>query len=165
MSNFLSAVHKVLAHEGGHVDHPNDPGGETNWGISTRFLRGIGDQRDVEDLSEGDAIALYKEHFWNVLGLDGIGDDTLAEKIFDIAVNMGNGWAGRLLQRALRATGYPVKEDGIVGAKTIQAANAAIPQCLLAALRSEQAGRYRELIAKNPSLGAFANGWNTRAYA
>jgi lysozyme family protein len=89
----------------------------------------------------------------------------LAEKVFDLAVNMGTNKAHLLLQRALRAVGNPVKEDGILGKITLTAVNSANERELLAALRSEAAGYYRSIVTKNSSQNKFINGWLKRAYA
>jgi lysozyme family protein len=84
--------------------------------------------------------------------------------VFDLAVNVGSTKAHLLLQRALRAVGNPVKEDGVLGKITLAAVNAADAGELLAALRSEAAGYYRNIVTKNASQNRFINGWLKRAY-
>ena len=89
--------------------------------------------------------------------------------MFDLAVNIGPGHAARCLQRALRACGKRVDEDGSIGDGTRTAARAANQIALMAALRSEAAGYYRTLAADThrPGSGAdeFLNGWLNRAYS
>ena len=71
----------------------------------------------------------------------------------------------KLIQRALRAAGEQVAEDGIIGPITLSAINKADPTDLLAALKSEAAGLYRLIAQANPSQQKFINGWLNRAYA
>jgi lysozyme family protein len=165
----------LLRHEGGLVDHPDDPGGITKYGISLRWLRAEGvdvdgdgdiDAADVRGLTHQQAVALYRTHFWQGYGYARLCNVALAGKIFDLAVNMGPSPACRVLQRALRACGRPVAEDGALGPCTIEAAlGLTLGGGLLPAIRAEAAGHYRALIAKNPKLAAFETGWLNRAYA
>ena len=85
----------------------------------------------------------------------------MATKVFDLAVNMGPNTAHCCLQRAVRAaTGQALKEDGILGAATLQIVNATSAEVLLAAYRSEVAGYYRLL-----NKPRYEEGWLRRAYA
>jgi lysozyme family protein len=161
---FRAAVERTLQFEGSYVDDPADPGGATKYGISKRFLDGIGDNRHPRDLTIEDARQLYLKHFWEANGYDKIADPILAGKVFDLAVNMGPRQAHILLQRALRASSRPVAEDGKLGPLTLAAVNAAQPMCLLAALRSEAAGFYRTLAATK-GMDRFLRGWVGRGYA
>ena len=91
-----------------------------------------------------------------------------AAKTFDLAVNIGAGSAIQCLQRALRACGRPVAEDGVIGAHTAAEAARADPAALIAALRSELAAHYRLVAAKDGRGGLenkFLKGWLARAYA
>ncbi len=163
MARFSVAIETVLAHEGGFVDHPSDPGGATNWGISSRFLRSIDDSRDVRDLTKDAAEELYFEHYWKPHRYHLLGSQAVATKALDLTVNMGAEQAGKLIQRACMAHGASLKEDGVVGPKTRAAVAAAFP--LLPALRSEAAGFYRTLVAGKPSMRPFLKGWLRRAYS
>jgi lysozyme family protein len=78
---------------------------------------------------------------------------------------MGIGQANKLIQRALRATGTQVTEDGIIEPLTLKAINKADPTDLLAALKSESAGYYRLIANLNPSQKRFIQGWLNRACA
>jgi lysozyme family protein len=184
-SRFMSAVAVVLKHEGDFSCDPDDPGGATNHGISLRFalmeLAGDadGDGRvdgdfdrdgdidadDIRTMSRDDAIAVYRHHWWDRYHYDQLGDDALATKVFDLAVNMGAKQAHLCLQRAIRAVWFPVAEDGVLGPKTMAAANAADPRLLLPALRAEAAGFYRTLITAKPRLEKYRSGWLRRAYS
>jgi lysozyme family protein len=172
--SFDEAVGFVLEHEGGYSDHPADPGGATQWGISLRLMRELGydvdgdgdiDSDDVAALTKPGAIAIYRRCWWDRYDYGSLGAQLVAEKVFDLAVNMGASQAHRLLQRALRASGgVALMEDGALGPKTWTAARAADPWATRAALRSEAAGFYRLLSTMKPSLAVFLNGWLRRAY-
>ena len=174
---FEAALAIVLAHEGGFVDDPADPGGATKFGVSLRTLRALGDLAfdldvdgdldadDIKALTPEAAGAFYRKHFWDRYGYGTIHDLHLAAKLFDLAVNMGPGPAHRCLQRALRACRQPVTEDGILGPVTRQAVNAAEFLGLFPALKSEAAGFYRALAASDPARQKWLSGWLNRAYS
>ncbi|MEM7197149.1 MAG: glycosyl hydrolase 108 family protein [Pseudomonadota bacterium] len=175
MADFQSAIAKTLAHEGGFVDDPADAGGATNWGISLRFLRAEGDigdvdgdgdidANDVRQMTRAEAIEIYRVKFWERYHYADLAG-SIGEKLFDLCVNMGPRQAHKILQRALRACGFVVDEDGIIGPNTIRAANETDGTLLLVALRAEAAGFYRSLIAQKPALQKFQNGWLNRAYS
>lgn len=158
---FERAIGVVLAHEGGYVNDRRDPGGETKFGISKRTYPSV----DIKNLTRDQAADIYRRDWWDRLRLGEIQDPDVAAKVMDLAVNVGAGTGFRLLQRALLAAGQKVTVDGVMGPQTLAAVNAAEPRILLAALRAEAAGHYRLLIAKNPKLAVFEQGWTNRAYA
>jgi len=181
---FFTAMQTVFEHEGGFVNDPDDPGGATNWGISLRFLRQVGeidadgdgffdfdidrsgeiDPGDIALLTRADAVKLYRDHWWDKHGYDDL-PPYIAAKVFDLAVNMGALQAHKLLQRACRSIGpKELVEDGILGPRTRAVVNKADPYALRAALRSEAAGFYRSLVASRPSLKKYLKGWLRRAY-
>lgn len=160
---FDLAVAVVLRHEGGLVDDPDDPGGVTNYGISWRFLRRVrrnAKPDDIRKLTRVAAFELYRQHFWERYGYGRLWDMAVATKVFDLSVNMGPRGAHLCLQRALRAAGERVIEDGVLGPQTLAAVHRAPPQGLLAALRSEAAGYYR-----NRRRPKYIRGWLNRAYS
>ncbi|MDF2868306.1 MAG: hypothetical protein K0S11_1776 [Gammaproteobacteria bacterium] len=177
MSSFEQAIATILLHEGHFVNNPHDPGGPTKFGISLSWLKQLGeldsriymdfdtnqdgilDARDISNLTEVAAMALYKTQWWDKYQYSQINVQRLATKVFDLAVNMGSKAAHRCLQRALRAAGVQLEEDGILGPKTMAAVNQTDPVVLLAALRSEAAGYYRSL-----NKPFYEKGWLNRAY-
>lgn len=181
---FLSAVETVLTHEGGFVHDPDDPGGATNWGVSLRWLVSIGeidldadgfhdfdydrdgdvDADDIRRMPRADAIQLYHDRIWIPGGYAALPAGA-GEKIFDLAVNMGHRQAVRLLQRACRAMGGQLADDGVLGPITRGTVLRLSNQPLLHPIRSEAAGFYRSLAAARPPLDKFLNGWLRRAYA
>lgn len=171
------ALEVVRRHEGGKTNDPHDPGGPTAYGWSLRTLETLGldladvdrdgdiDADDVSAFTWEHARALYIREFWDRLGLERLPAD-LAVKLFDSAVNLGPRQAVRLLQRALRACLVEVQEDGVLGPVTIAATRKVSPEsALLTALRAENAGFYRRLVARNPDLERYLEGWIRRAYS
>jgi len=156
---FNAAVHMVLDHEGGESVHPDDRGGPTKFGISQRWHPDV----DLRTLTRERAIEIYWEKYWQGRGYDLL-PASVAVKVFDLAVNMGRVLAGICLQRALRACGASVTEDGEIGPKTAAAAASVDPLALLAAVRSEAAGEYRRM-ATLPGQRVFERGWLNRAYS
>lgn len=158
--DFLTAVNRVLADEGGFSSDPADPGGATRFGISARSHPGL----DIASLTRDAAVNIYWREWWLRFGFANL-PAAPAAKTFDLAVNIGAGHAIECLQRALRASGLPVLEDGALGPATLLAARRAHPAALMSALRSELAAYYR-LVAANQKNGAdFIKGWLIRAYS
>jgi lysozyme family protein len=149
-----------MYHEGGYVNHPDDPGGETKYGISKRTYPYL----DIKHLTMDQARQIYFVDFWLKAKCEQIENEPMAEKFFDACVNTGIGQAVTLLQRALRATGAKVEEDGVIGPVTLEAVNKADNAALVAAFRSEAAGYYRLLAGLKPTQRLFLSGWLTRAY-
>jgi lysozyme family protein len=157
MGDFNKAVKFVLANEGEFSDDPNDTGGVTKYGISQRSYP----DWDIPNLTEEDAIAIYKQDFWPPYKDF---DDKLATKLFDLAVNMGHKRAVQILQRALQCLGAKIVDDGILGPVTKSAVNLANEDLLLTAIKSEAAGVYRNLTTTNKTQQKFLKGWLRRAY-
>ncbi len=156
---FDRAVSRLLRDEGGYVLNPADPGGATRYGIAQRDYPEL----DIRALTREQAIAIYYRDWWLRYDYADL-DAPIGAKLFDLAVNMGPDHAGRCLQRALRACGRPLADDGVVGPATRAAARAVDPAALLAAFRSEAAGHYRALAAADRVDDEFLRGWLNRAY-
>ena len=168
MSHFPTAIEHTLKWEGGYVDHPSDPGGATNFGISLRWYRQAVDPgatvSDIRFLRKDEAIELYRTHFWRPV-YERFIDREVAVRVFDSHVNMGALQAGRNLQRALHACGkMHVVEDGIIGPATVSAANSVPLSVMIPAWKATTAGHYRLLVARNSQFQAFLRGWLRRVY-
>jgi len=162
---FKAALPFILRWEGGFVNHPNDPGGATNKGVTQKVYndwrqrRGLG-ARDVRQLDEGELLAIYEEGYWLPPGCNVLATPLdLIE--FDTAVNMGPSRAVRFLQSCV---GCGV--DGNFGPSTRTAVEnfpdfgaAVIGYC------KRREDFYNSLIAKNSKLGVFKKGWMNRLNA
>ena len=104
--NFLNSFYKTLTHEGGYVNHPNDPGGPTMLGVTLGTYREhFGTGKTIGDLKKipaEDVQYIYRVGYWNECKCDDlpIGVDHL---VFDYAVNSGPGTAIRDLQLTVHA--------------------------------------------------------------
>jgi len=157
---FEKAFEYVIRNEGGYIFDNNDPGGETKFGISKRSYPAL----NIKDLTLEDAKKIYYRDFWQKGRFEEILNDLVSTQLFDLSINLGIRAAVIVLQRALRSVGKTVQEDGLMGPETLSAATKSEPRCLLAAIKSEAAGYYRQIAAKNPSQQKFLKGWLNRAY-
>lgn len=164
-ADFNAAVAVVLQHEGGYLeDHTT--GEISKFGLTAEFLRSIGlphDRDAIRNLTREQAIEIYREHWWAKYGFDGIQNQRVANKMFDLAVNLGQQRATRLLQEALNRCGARLAVDGLLGERTIAAANEAPVECVLGHLRALAAEHYRNLAAKDPKYLPYLKGWLERA--
>ena len=155
------AIEVVLRHEGGYRQSHHNPEDESQFGLSKRLYPTL----DIHQLSREQAVEIYRRDWWYAYGYSQIKDIMLATKLLDLSVQLGAGTAHRIIQRALRASGFGVVEDGVLGAKTLKAVNQTMPSSLLAALRAEAAGYCRWLAQRCPELEQNLEGWLKRAYA
>jgi lysozyme family protein len=146
-------IKKTVAVEGGYVNDPVDAGGETKYGISKRSYPSV----DIAALTLDEAIKIYERDYWNRMKLGTFHSQRIAWKVFDIEVNTGRG--DELLQKALGLV-----SDGIVGSKTIEAANKADVERLMDKLIELQVKRYVEIVVKSPAKLKFLVGWINRAF-
>lgn len=152
----------VLAHEGGYVDHPDDPGGATKYGISARQYPEL----NIKNLTVDQAKAIYKRDYWDVGGYKNLHHVEVATRVFDMAVNAGHKQAVLCLQRALLAAGESeIVVDGILGPQTCALERANPGPVIVAAYRSERAAFYRLITSRNADMNVFLGGWLKRAYA
>ena len=98
--NFDKIIEKVLEHEGGYVNDPNDLGGETNYGITKRFYPDV----DIKNLTREQAKDIYKRDYWDKNRVESL-PENLWHIFFDMCVNMGRGTAVKILQRAANGKG------------------------------------------------------------
>jgi lysozyme family protein len=150
--NFEKAVNAVLDHEGGYVNDPADPGGETNYGISKSAHPDI----DIKKLTKTRAKEIYHQDYWQACSCDDLpsGIDIL---VFDAAVNQGPRFARRTLQQVAGATA-----DGVIGPKTLAAVEAANKnQALVVEFCARRAVRY----GQNRNFDLYGLGWMRRLSA
>jgi len=160
MSKFEDAIGPLLDHEGGAYV-PDDHGrGPSRWGITLATYRERHPQAtgaDIRSMTRERAAAFYHEAFWDGLNLGLIDDQTVAGKVFDLAVNIGPGTAVKLLQRVAA-----VREDGMLGPETSAAINRELPGAVLAAIRAAGERHYRALVRVHPKWTPLLPGWLAR---
>jgi lysozyme family protein len=148
MSLFDAIIDRVLAHEGGYCNVPQDPGGETQWGICKRAYPSC----DIKSLTRQQAIEIYRKDYWNAVR----GDDlppAIAFQVLDAAVNHGVGRAIMWLQDAAGTA-----EDGHIGPNTLAAIKAADPADLVLRFNAIRLNFYTKL----GTFGTFGKGWVRR---
>lgn len=160
---FSRCLELLFAHEGGFVNHPADPGGATNYGITLATLarhRGRPvTADDVRRMPKEEAAAIYRSLYWAPLRCDDL-PPPLALLAFDAAVNCGPARAATWLQRAVGAT-----PDGKVGPATIQRVGYAIAQQGGAAVMAEMLALRIKHHADLPTWTTFGLGWSRRLAA
>lgn len=164
----------VIAVEGGFVDHPSDPGGATNFGITEATARAAGYAGHIRDLPRSTAFSIYWTRYVVAPNFDDVAeiDARIAEELIDTGVNVGTGRAARWLQEALNAFNargrhYPnIAEDGNVGPATLSAfrafkrrRGAQGTDAMLGALDALQGGHYLRLADNDSKFEDFAFGW------
>lgn len=158
--NFEAALAFVLQYEGGYSDHPMDPGGATNLGITfAELLKQRGHpitKDDVKTLTREEAAEIYHDNYWQAGRCDELpaGVDLA---MFDCAVNQGIGRARRFLQIAAGVTA-----DGAIGPITMAAVTGAKPHALLTEFMAQRMNAYGSLTRL---FGTFGLGWSRRLIA
>ena len=167
----LAILLGVLALEGGYVNHPSDPGGETNMGITKTTAVEHGYTGPMIELPQEVALDIYAESYVYKPGFDGVRSlsEPVGTKLVDAGVNVGTGRVSKWYQQSLNAYSrnckdYPcITVDGVIGSNTISAHRKLIRvrgsklscQLLLKAVDSYQGSHYLSLT----SMGAFTVGW------
>lgn len=146
----------ILHHEGGYVNHPKDPGGETNLGVTKRVYEEWGGTKEMRDLTVEDVAPIYEKNYWGRLKCDKlpVGLDLC---VFDFGVNAGTGRAAKYLQRMIGASA-----DGAIGPNTLSKVREFVSaEGLDAAIQDYQAARqkYYESLS---TFETFGKGWTRR---
>jgi lysozyme family protein len=151
MDLFQIAINRLLDNEGGYVNDPNDPGGETKWGISKSSYPNL----DISTLTRDQAIAIYKSDFWDKINGDAM-PPGIGFQVLDFAVNSGISTAIRALQRAVG-----VADDGNFGPVSMAALKSADPADTIMRFLAE-----RLLFMTGLSgWASFGRGWARRIAA
>lgn len=181
MADFNIAFQITSAHEGAYSNHPKDTGGETYRGIARNknpnwsgwsSIDQLKSKANFPDNLKNDVMlqqkvsVFFKQQYWDGLKLDSCNMQAIANKLYDIAVNMGTGIAAKMLQRVLNAFNqnqkyYPdLSIDGIVGNTTMSALNKhPKPYLIFKALNVLQGEHYFDIVEHNEAQEVFMNGW------
>ena len=147
---------KVLESEGGYVNDPDDPGGETKYGISKRSHSEV----DIKNLTVDGATDIYRRLYWTPSKAERLKPE-IRYQYFDMVVNAGQGNAVKVLQRACNGKakkGQKIAVDGRIGKMTIKASER-LEESRLQAYRVLY---YAEKVSKNPTLEKYFYGWYRR---
>lgn len=150
--DFKTALQRVLKHEGGYVNHPTDPGGETNYGITKAVARQYGYKGSMKDIPMDVVEQIYKNQYWGAMSCDNF-PFAVAFQLFDAAVNHGLLNTQKILQRAVG-----VKDDGIIGAITL---NEIRKQPQFALINLFNASRI-QFYTRISTFNTFGKGWMSR---
>lgn len=145
---FEDAVEILLKHEGGYVNHPRDPGGETNFGISKRSYPAL----NIAALTREGAIEIYRRDFWELLRIGEL-PDILRLTFFDSAVNQGPFGAVGMLQAVVGE-----RVDGVMGPITLRRANELDPVAVARKFNTFRFNRY----VQSKGFPNFGTGWLKR---
>jgi len=146
MISFGDAFTRLLGQEGGYVNNPADPGGETHWGISKRSYPAV----DIKNLTREKAMEIYYADFWTPLA---DADPAVKFQVFDFAVNSGVSTAIRKLQAVVG-----VADDGYWGPLSKAALAKMARNDVLLLLNAERL----EYLTKLKAWPDFSKGWVQR---
>tara|TARA_R110000868_G_scaffold140975_1_gene357024 strand:- start:483 stop:992 length:510 start_codon:yes stop_codon:yes gene_type:complete len=154
--NFNKCLTMLLHHEGGFVNHPKDPGGMTNLGVTKavydKWVGREATEQEMRDLTPEDVAPIYKKNYW-----DRVKGDDLPSGVdwacFDWAVNSGSGRPAKALQRCVGAT-----PDGAIGPMTLRAVADNEPKRLVEGVYTQRQKFYENLN----TFETFGRGWTRR---
>lgn len=164
-------IETILGKEGGFVDHPDDRGGPTRWGVTERVARAHGYQGRMIDLPRTEAKNILKNSYWFKPGLHRVAEvsEAVAVELADTGVNMGHTFPAVSLQRWLNVFNRReplLVADGLIGERTLEALAKFIKArgkdgeaVLVKALNCSQGHRYLEITEKRPANESFIFGW------
>lgn len=156
--NWIKCLETILHHEGGYVNHPKDPGGETNLGVTKRVYEDFGGTKDMKDLTREDVEPIYKKNYWDRVKGDNL-PAGLDLCVFDFGVNAGTGRAAKYLQTIIGTVA-----DGGIGPNTLKALEAHLEELpggvkqLIETYQNKRQGYYESLS----TFSTFGKGWTRR---
>jgi lysozyme family protein len=156
-ATYAEALYRLLAHEGGYTNHPSDPGGPTNFGITIgdyrKYVKADATAADVRAMTVDEAKEIYLERYWNALRCDDL-PAGVDYAIFDYAVNSGTTRAAKILYRVLGLSAASLKiTDAVVDATAAHA-----PDDVINATCDERLAFLKSL----KSWPTFGAGWGRR---
>lgn len=149
--SFDQAILFTLREEGGYVNNPQDPGGETKYGISKHAYPSL----DIKNLTENQARDIYYKDYWIKSRCDEMPGD-IAISVFDMSVNSGIRSAIRCIQKCLN-----VADDGICGPLTLYSINNADQEDLFINFNAMRLNFFTTLSNYN----VYGKGWFKRVIA
>ena len=157
-SNFKQSLQHVLMHEGGYANHPADPGGMTNLGVTKaaweEYVGHEVTEQDMRNLTPETVEPFYRKRYWDVCRCDEL-QSGLDYLVFDIAVNSGTGRAAKFLQTELGVTA-----DGAIGNRTMAAYRLRLGDTIQ--LINAIADRRQAFWESLKTFPVFGKGWTRR---
>lgn len=154
--NFDNSLKMLLKHEGGYVNHPRDPGGMTNLGVTKRVYEAwVGhevDEAAMRALTPDDVAPIYRANYWDAVWGDHL-PSGVDFSVFDWAVNSGPSRAIKALQRIVGSV-----SDGVMGPKTMQAVMDMDAEKIIDMMHGERQRFYERL----DTFDTFGRGWTRR---
>jgi len=150
--NFDKCLEMLLHHEGGYVWHEEDPGGETNLGVTKKVYQDWGGTKDMIDLTVEDVAPIYKKNYWDRCKCDELSSG-LDWVVFDWAVNSGTSRASKAVQKVCGAT-----TDGIIGNQTLSLIEKQDPKYMIEEVSVIRQSFYESLR----TFKTFGRGWTRR---
>jgi lysozyme family protein len=154
--NFEKSLQMLLKHEGGWVNHPRDPGGETNHGVTRSvWEKWIGEQIEpggMKSVTQEDVAPLYRHEYWRRLKCDDL-KSGLDFFCFDWGVNSGVSRSAKALQGVIGA-----EQDGGIGPKTLALLADQDTKYVLEKMHDKRQGFYEGLS----TFDTFGKGWTRR---
>ena len=154
--NFDKCLEMLLSHEGGFVNHPEDPGGITNLGVTKKvydeWTGRESTEQEMRDLTPDDVAPIYKKNYWDRVKGDSL-PSGLDWACFDWAVNSGSGRPAKAVQRAVGATA-----DGAIGPATLGLIMEKDPKFIIEYVHDVRQDFYKSL----KTFETFGRGWTRR---
>jgi len=173
MADFSTAFQLVIANEGGYVNDPDDPGGETYKGVSRNNFSNWSGWTTIDNLKQQagfpssldndsdlqNAVSdFYRLNFWNKVNGDQISNQEVANSIFDFGVNAGITTSATMAQKVVGVT-----TDGVIGPNSISGINKFNPDYFLSAFTVAKIAHYIAIVRKRPASQKYFYGWVIRA--
>lgn len=150
--NFDKCLEMLLHHEGGYVWHEEDPGGETNLGVTKKVYQDWGGTKEMIDLTVEDVAPIYKKNYWDRCKCDELSSG-LDWVVFDWAVNSGTSRASKAVQKVCGAS-----PDGVIGNQTLSMIEKQDPKYMIEEVSVIRQSFYESLR----TFKTFGRGWTRR---
>ena len=154
--NYDKCLEMILHHEGGYVNHPKDPGGMTNLGVTKRVYEEWGGTKNMKDLQVSDVAPIYKKNYWDKMK----GDDLpggLDLCVFDFGVNAGPGRAAKYLQKMIGTV-----VDGGIGPNTLAKLDSYVKEHTIQETIEKYQSMRQEYYESLSTFSTFGKGWTRR---
>jgi len=154
--NYDKCLETILHHEGGYVNHPEDPGGETNLGVTKRVYQEWGGTKDMKDLTFDDVAPIYRKNYWDKMKCEDL-PSGLDLCVFDFGVNAGPGRAAKYLQTLIGTVA-----DGGIGPNTLAKLKEYTDETGVKETITNYQNERQSYYEKLSTFKTFGRGWTRR---